>query len=624
MRKTNTTVTEYIELYEEEWSRLMAKQHAFASCEKTDRSILTTWTLSFNSLRSESDAAANLLMLCSFLDGQDIWYELFKPLFDSSIVDEEVPPWLADCIRHKLDFKGNMGLLLEYSFIDAKNELSSYSIHSVLHSWCFHRCKEIMASMGRLALMIVVFATFSQATLGRFLAMRRLLPHVDRICSTLPWLLREAVRNEKDLKSISFACHYLADILRIHGKSEDAERMCLVALTGLEELRVPDSMYMYRITETLGKVYLKHGKMKEAEESLLQALVGFQKHLGPDYGLAYGALDKLGELYSKQGKTKEAEDAYLRSLTAKEKTFGFEDSSTLYAVNRLGIFYDDQGRTKEAEDMFLRALNGLERGSGPDYELLPTIVFALGRLYSKDQCKMRETEEMYLRALAGYEKIHGPEHINVITTKQALGCLYSKDNRKMKEAEELYMRALAGFEKILGPEHESVAGVQHDLGILYSKDPCKVKEAEEMYLGALAGYKKIYGLEHESVATIQYHLGFLYLKDPCKMENAEDMLLKALDGYGRIYGSEHKTASNIRYHLGGLYTKGSMFEKAVQQVELALEGYTNLLGPDDEDTIACLEALKVYQQLLEAQKGMSNSPPEDCDSGSESRRLPAS
>jgi hypothetical protein len=40
MRKTNTTVTEYIELYEQEWSRLMAKQHAFASCENTDRSIL--------------------------------------------------------------------------------------------------------------------------------------------------------------------------------------------------------------------------------------------------------------------------------------------------------------------------------------------------------------------------------------------------------------------------------------------------------------------------------------------------------------------------------------------------------------------------------------------------------
>jgi len=534
MRKTNTTVTEYIELYEQEWSRLMAKQHAFASCENTDRSILTTWTLSFNSLRSQSDAAANLLMLCSFLDGQDIWYGLFKPILDSNIVrntpfvDTEVPPWLADCIRHKLDFKENMGLLLEYSFIDAKNESSSYSIHSVLHSWCFHLCKETMASMGPLALMTVVCATFSEARFNRFLAMRRLLPHCDRICSTLQWLLREAVRNEKDLDPISFACHFLAHLHLDHGKSEDAEKMCLVVLTGLEELRVPDSMCMYYIANTLGGMYLKQGRLKEAEESLLRALVGFQKHLGPDRGLAYGPLRELGDLYSKQGKMEEAEDMYLRSLTTSEKSLGFDHLSTLSAVHSLGKFYEKQGRTEKAEDMYLRALNRLEKASRPGHELLPVVMFDLGCLYSKDECKMKEAEEMYLRAQATYEKTYGLGHTGAIGTRHQLGNLYSKDSCKIKEAEELYLEALTGYEKNYGPVHISVMTVKHNLGDLYSRDRSKLKEAEEMLLGALAGYEKIYGPEHINIGKTKLALFELYVCDPCKLREAIEMWQGAL------------------------------------------------------------------------------------------------
>lgn len=157
MRKTGMTVIEYIELYEQEWRRLMEKQHSFALRENTDRSIMTTWTLSFNALRSQSDAAANLLVLCSFLDGQDLWYELFKPILNSVYVDD-VPPWFVDCVGNKLDFTERTALLLEYSFIDAKTKSSSFSIHSVLHSWCFRQSEEVMASMGRLAVSIVVSA----------------------------------------------------------------------------------------------------------------------------------------------------------------------------------------------------------------------------------------------------------------------------------------------------------------------------------------------------------------------------------------------------------------------------------------------------------------------------------
>ena len=119
MRKTGTNVSEYIELYNQAWARLMEKQHLSTLREDADRSILTTWTLSFNSLRLQSEDAANLLMLWAFLDNRDLWYELLAPALDLAIANE-VPRWFARCAGDKLEFKECIGLLLEYSFIDAK------------------------------------------------------------------------------------------------------------------------------------------------------------------------------------------------------------------------------------------------------------------------------------------------------------------------------------------------------------------------------------------------------------------------------------------------------------------------------------------------------------------------
>jgi Tfp pilus assembly protein PilF len=99
------------------------------------------------------------------------------------------------------------------------------------------------------------------------------------------------------------------------------------------------------------------------------------------------------------------------------------------------------------------------------------------------------------------------------------------------------------------------------------------------------------------------------------------MYLSALDESLRC--SAHEEAFAIRNHLGWFFNQQSMIEKAIQQFELALEGYTNLWGPDHEEIIYTLEYLKICRQQLEAEKEMSNPVPEDRNSVSESRRLSA-
>ena len=423
MRKTGTNVSEYIELYDHAWARLMEKQHLSTLRKDADRSILTTWTLSFNSLRSQSEDAANLLMLWAFLDNRDLWYELLAPALDRGIADE-VPRWFARCVGDKLEFKECIGLLLEYSFIDAKTGSSSFSMHSVLHHWCFHTFEEDKATMSWLALIIVASAVPSETVLDYPLIQRRLLPHCDHVYSILQRYLQEAFKNREYLPSLSDACHQL------------------------------------------GNLYSDQGKMKEAEDMYLRALAGYEKAWGPKHTSTLNTVNNLGNLYNKQGKMKEAEDMHLRAWAGYEKAWGSEHKLTLGTVNNLGTLYEDQGKMKEAEDMYLRALAGFEKAWGSERTLALGTVNNLGTLY-KDQGKMKEAEDMYLRALTGYEEAWGPEHKQALDTRYFLGLLY-KERSMVGKAVQQFELVVQGYTKLLGPEHSGTVEA------LYQLENCKV------------------------------------------------------------------------------------------------------------------------------------------------------
>ncbi len=272
MRKTGTNLSEYIELYDQAWARLMGKQHRSTLPE--DKSILTTWTLSYNSLQSQNENAANLLKLWAFLDNRDLWYELLTPALDLEIV-KKVPRWFASCAGDKIDFNECIEFLLEYSFIDAKTESSSFSMHSVLHHWCFNAFEEDEVTMSWLAVIIVASAVPSEIVLDYSLIQRRLLPHSDRVYPRLQRRIHEGLMNEEDLPSLSDACH------------------------------------------RLGNLYKDQGKMKEAEDMYLRALTGKEKAWGPEHTSTLDTVNNLGNLYSDQGKMKEAEDMFQRVKTRK-------------------------------------------------------------------------------------------------------------------------------------------------------------------------------------------------------------------------------------------------------------------------------------------------------------------
>ena len=334
MRTTGTNVSEYIELYDQVWARLMEKQHLSTLQENADRSILTTWTLSLNSLRSKSEHAANLLMLWAFLDHRDLWYELLRPTLDRKIANE-VPRWFARCAGDRLEFKESMGLLLEYSFIDAKTESSSFSMHPVLHHWCFHTLEEDKATLSWLGLIVVGSAAPERTVRYSPLIQRRLLPHCDRVYSMMELLFQEALKNRKHLPSFSNACNQLGILYRNQGKMKEAENMYLHALIGKENAWGPEHTETLDTVNNLGVLYRSQGKIKEAEVMYQRALAGYEKAWGPHHIKALETRYNLGNLYKKWLMFEKAVQHFELVVQGYTRLLGPEHDETVDALDEL-------------------------------------------------------------------------------------------------------------------------------------------------------------------------------------------------------------------------------------------------------------------------------------------------
>ena len=324
LRETGLDAMSYVRLYGQQWDDLMRSGGESGSplVDYEQRSIGTTWTISFKAIEARSKNAANLLLLWAFIDNKDLWHGLLRA---ASEAGEQWPGWLCEMACNEVRFLDATRLLLRYSMIEAQESIQgSFFIHPVVHRWTSHiQGASEKREFLRLAVMVVGSLVPSDTNKGYWVLQRRLLPHAER-CS---W--------------------WVVEIYSAEWRFDDAMAM--------------DAMDM------LGDLYFDQGRLKEAEAMYQRALEGKEKALGPDHTSTLNTVNNLGLLYAGQGRLKEADAMYQRALEGKEKAFGPDHTSTLDTVNNLGNLYADQGRLKEAEAMYQRALEGFQTALGPSH-----------------------------------------------------------------------------------------------------------------------------------------------------------------------------------------------------------------------------------------------------------------
>ena len=452
LNQTADSFSDYLRLYNDSWNDL--ELYSDGPLDYEDRTLYSTWNLSFQQVRGQDPEAAELLRLMAFLDNQDLWYELFQ----SGAEDRAL--WWLEVVKSKARFNRAMSKLHDYSLVEMG--AGSYSLHTCVHDWtleCLNR--DLDNDIYQMAVHCIAKSVKWETEEEYWVMNRRLFPHMRRLeHNRAKGWTNWSSADMMDLHSIGYLCFQLDN-------NVVAEEMYMRALRGYEKERGPEHMSTLDTAGNLGNLYRDQGKMAEAEEMYVRVLQGYEKTWGPEYTPTLDTVNNLGSLYADQGKMAEAEEMYVRALRGYEKAWGPEHTSTLRTVHNLGSLYKNQGKMVEAEEMYVRALRGYKKAWGLEHTSALDTVNNLGRLYA-DQGKMAEAEEMYVRALRGKEKAWGPEHTSTLDIVNNLGILYA-DQGKMAEAEEMYIRALRGYEKAMGINHPRTRRIARNLNALRAR-----------------------------------------------------------------------------------------------------------------------------------------------------------
>jgi tetratricopeptide (TPR) repeat protein len=345
----STTITKYLELYNNSWNDL----HETLGIRRDypQRTIVTTWMISYNELKRKDAFAIKLLQLWGYLDNQDLWFQLLKwPYYRA-----QAPEWLRQITDTEIAFLKTIQNLLSYSLIEQKESSDSYSMHAVVHDWIREFINREGNNLFQIGVVSVGLAVPGEERKDYQTIQRRLLPHANRLSQSL----------------------YKKHVL------------------GSRPNEIYDTSYLHGL-HNLGALYRDQGKLDEAEAMYQRSLAGKEKALGPEHTSTLDTVNNLGVLYQDQGKLDKAEAMYQRVLAGKEKALGPEHTSTLRTVNNLGILYWDQGKLDEAEAMHQRAPAGYEKALGPEHPSTLRIFNNLGDLH-RDQGRINEAEAMSQR-----------------------------------------------------------------------------------------------------------------------------------------------------------------------------------------------------------------------------------
>ena len=191
LRQSGIGVMRYIKLYEQQWKGLMESQDrtGMPLQDYPDRSVWTTWTISYNAIRAKNTAAANLLLLWACLDNKDLWYDLLaEGGMQSTAVADYLSEWLSDIASNEVEFIAAIQLLRSYSLVEDVQGLASYTTHPVVHRWAFHiQDEEQRLVFTRLAVVVIGYAVPHKLKKEYSSVQSRLVPHTQR-CGQ--WILR--------------------------------------------------------------------------------------------------------------------------------------------------------------------------------------------------------------------------------------------------------------------------------------------------------------------------------------------------------------------------------------------------------------------------------------------------
>jgi tetratricopeptide (TPR) repeat protein len=343
------TLSDYLQLYKASWLKLQTTSPQLKSYE--DRSLYTTWQITFDQIQQQNPASASLLKLWAYFERQDIWFELFR--HTNSPNDQ----WIQELTKDELNFNEAVALLCSFGLVDPDRALKQqfgsggYSMHSCVHSWTvFVLNNEWDKGLAQLALDCVAAKVPMRDKTDSWVLQRRLLQHAVRQKQTI-------LEDKVDMEGMEWALHSLGILFFDQGKLAEAEAMYTRALQGSEEALGPKHTSTLSTVNNLGSLYKNQGKLAEAEAMYTRALQGYEEALGPQlvpsYLPALNTMFAFGDLFSQTGRKDMAKGMSARALSGYTTVQGPSSKWCKQLEDRLQALQAASAELKVGQDEFI-------------------------------------------------------------------------------------------------------------------------------------------------------------------------------------------------------------------------------------------------------------------------------
>ncbi|KAK5081233.1 hypothetical protein LTR05_008027 [Lithohypha guttulata] len=424
--------------------------------EKSTKSILTTWHISFEHIQIVQPSAARLLALMSLFDRQAIPEDLLVGRYSMASHSSWKPQSNQDSLQST--FEDDISTLEAYSLIKSAASDNLFTMHRLVQ----HSTQKWLELQDKLLdwqerfVQILINACPPDAGLKNWSRWQALWPHV-RTATAYSLLDKDILTGWAQLlySASRYGTH--------HGQLKVAEDMARKSLNIYENiygLNPVCTSRIVRIVDLVTHTLCFEGDFAQAEKMARLALEGIRNNLGPNDHETVLIMATLAEILRKRGRHQQAEDL-LREALKETAKLPVAELDVLILVGQLADVLTDQDKFDEAAELHRHAFSEFQKIYGNEHPTTLLSMTCISRvLYA--QGRYKDAEEMLLQTLPLQEKVLGAH--NGVTLRSVVylaWVLYKKGD--FADALPLFRRAASGFERMLGADHASVMNCKERL-----------------------------------------------------------------------------------------------------------------------------------------------------------------
>ncbi|OCK96219.1 putative kinesin [Cenococcum geophilum 1.58] len=363
--------------------------------EEAKNSIIITWQISFNYIRSTRRSAADLLSLMSFFDRQGIPEVLLRDQGGTGKRDErsgtdgkndEESDEEGSVLEASVNdgFEDDISALRDYCFISITTDVAKFEMHSLVQL----ATRKWLESQGQLERWRQQFianlcAEFPTGQYENWRKCQALLPHATSALAQKP-------ESDESLKKWALLLYNAAWYAWQRGSAGEAEKMSMRSMKVRRELLGTESAETLSSMAMVGLVRDLRGQWKEAEELEVQhgqpgvdvpesgAVEGGgraggasdedeKRVLGEEHPDTLTSMANLASTHRNQGRWKEAENLQAKELEICSRVLGEEHPDTLTSMGNLAFILKGQGHDDKAVSLMEECFQLRKQVLGPQH-----------------------------------------------------------------------------------------------------------------------------------------------------------------------------------------------------------------------------------------------------------------